>query len=100
MAVTALRNTSTLEACADCHANHVSCGVITACSSVELLLTHYMESLSPENMTLKILESLGDIKASMSGISSDVSYLRKRVDDLWSKVDEIERNKPNGKHAP
>ena len=47
----------------------------------------------PESMTVRLLESLGDIKASMSGIGSDVSYLRRRVDDLWTKVDDIERLK-------
>ena len=46
-----------------------------------------------EGMAMKILEAIGDIKASMSGLQSDVSYLRRRVDDLWSKVDEIERSK-------
>lgn len=46
-----------------------------------------------EGYAMKILEAIGDIKASMSGLQSDVSYLRKRVDDLWSKVDEIERSK-------
>jgi prefoldin subunit 5 len=52
-----------------------------------------MSDLTGEAMTMKILEAIGDIKASMSGIGSDVSYLRRRVDDLWSKVDEIERSK-------
>jgi tetrahydromethanopterin S-methyltransferase subunit G len=70
----------------------LSNGVI-ACSLVELAMMQGMGSLSPDNMTLKILETLGDIKAAMSGIGSDVSYLRKRVDDLWTKVDEIERTK-------
>jgi prefoldin subunit 5 len=46
-----------------------------------------------EDMAMKILEAIGDIKASMAGMQSDVSYLRRRVDDLWSKVDEIERSK-------
>lgn len=49
--------------------------------------------LSNDSYALKIFEAVGDIKASMSGLQSDVAYLRRRVDDLWSKVDEIERSK-------
>lgn len=59
------------------------------------LLEHY-ETMANElshDMSIKILEAIGDIKASQSGMSSDVTYLRRRVDDLWVKVDEIERSK-------
>lgn len=52
-----------------------------------------MSELSPESITMKILEAIGAIKESVAGLVSDVSYMRRRVDDLWSKVDEIERSK-------
>jgi tetrahydromethanopterin S-methyltransferase subunit G len=52
-----------------------------------------MGEISAESITMKILEAIGEVKASVAGLVSDVTYMRRRVDDLWSKVDEIERSK-------
>lgn len=58
------------------------------------------QGFDKNNAALQILSGLSDLKASVSGVNAtlaaqgaDITYLRQRVDALWNKVDEIDRNK-------
>ena len=52
-----------------------------------------IDTMNDNEMMVRILEAVSDVKSSVAGLRSDVSYLRQRMDDLWTKVEEVEHTK-------